>query len=373
MASCRHVERPRVGSAAGLITPPGRSGTAQRRPVPNPQRLRLGHGSPSDNSLTRLGTRKFVSIASTVILMASTMTACGGGTDGPIPEPGGASRTADSEAVAGEVETVTLPPAEPTQPPTGKLYADMRQSSIDASLGQAQVWIRNDTAGDLDPQKIRFVDSRFPAPVLAGNLRVNPTRSERGFPIALPRVPNCSAAVVDPRTDARTGTVEVITDAKTWRVQVFDEADVVARFIAGRCNELRLAKVVSLSWSESVRTDGGTSPVTGELTLIAKPSRTSDRSLVIDSVEGSHLFQSTSEPPVWNPARTIDLDAGTTRLPLPLKPARCDDHAFAEGGGATAFRVHFTLDNKPGDILLRMSPTGASNAFAFAREACGLD
>ena len=55
-----------------------------------------------------------------------------------------------------------------------------------------------------------------------------------------------------------------------------------------------------------------------------------------------------------------------------MQPARCDDHVFMESGGATAFLVDLHLDGRPGQLLLRMSPAGASAAIAFARDSCGL-
>ena len=59
-----------------------------------------------------------------------------------------------------------------------------------------------------------------------------------------------------------------------------------------------------------------------------------------------------------------------------MHPARCDEHVFMESGGATAFRVKLHLDTgdgkaEEGELIVRMSPAGASNAIGFARDSCG--
>ncbi len=304
-----------------------------------------------------------------VLVVVAVVGGCGHENDDDVPAPGGAA----SGAATGpsEIRTITLDPT-PQPPPTGRLYADLRQSSIDASLGRMQVWVRNDTVRDLVPTAIRYRDDRFPGVVVGTRLRLDPARSERGYPLQLPRRPDCSRALADPRQDTATGVVEVVTAGGTQRLPVEDEADVVARYVESRCEELDLAEVATLRWSDGVSVDRSVSPPVGQLVLVVVPSGRPGRELVIDSVAGSHLLQSTSEPPRWEPAVTVASDGDVTRVALPLEPARCDVHAFIEGGGATAFRVAYRLDGEPGEVLLRMSPTGARHALDLAREACGL-
>jgi hypothetical protein len=289
--------------------------------------------------------------------------------DDDLPAPGGG---APGPGTPTAIRTITLDPT-PLPPPTNTVHADLRQSSIDASLGRMQVWVRNDTVHDLVPRAIRYRDPRF-AGVLAGTrLRRDPARSERGFPLVLPQRPRCERAVADPRQDETTGVLEVVTATGTRRVRVEDEADVVARYVESRCEELDLAAVADLAWSDDVVVDHSVSPPVATLELVVRPTGRPDHELVVDRVAGSHLLQSTAEPPVWSPAVTVASDGAPTRIPLPLEPARCDVHAFMEGGGATAFRVGYHLDGQPGEVLLRMRPPGARRALDFAREACGLD
>jgi hypothetical protein len=74
---------------------------------------------------------------------------------------------------------------------------------------------------------------------------------------------------------------------------------------------------------------------------------------------------------VWRPDVTIHGTDRPQRIELPLKPTRCDAHAFAESGGATAFIVGLHLAGRPGQITLRMSTEGAANALAYAKSSCG--
>ena len=70
---------------------------------------------------------------------------------------------------------------------------------------------------------------------------------------------------------------------------------------------------------------------------------------------------------MWRPDVTIHGTDAPSRVDLPIKPNRCDDHAFLESGGATAFKIGLHLDGEPGQITLRMSIPGAKNAIDFAQ------
>ena len=79
-----------------------------------------------------------------------------------------------------------------------------------------------------------------------------------------------------------------------------------------------------------------------------------------------------SAPTCGDPTSRSPATSRRSASPVPLKPTRCDAHAFAESGGATAFKIGLHLDGEPGQITLRMSPTGAANAITFARASCGM-
>ena len=292
--------------------------------------------------------------AAACALAALLLTACGG-TDESEP---GATET-DGAGQPREVRTLTPLPPPPEEPPSGRLLADMRQSSIDAARGQMQVWVDNDRARELAPSAVVYRDPRLPRPVRGSNLRTVPTDTELGFPLALPALPRCDA-----EAPAGSGVVTVEHDGERDRVAVTDPTDVVGRYVAQRCQELAVAEVARLRWADRAE---------GTLTLeIAPTARRPDSRLVIDAVAGSHLLGAGDDPAAWEPGLVVHGDDPPSTLKLPLVPSRCDGHAFAEGGGATAFAVSYTLDGEPGRILLRMSPAGATSALDWAAGYCGL-
>jgi hypothetical protein len=276
------------------------------------------------------------------------------------------------------VPTITVS-AVPEPPPTGTLIADMRQSSRDAAAGRMEVWIDNDTDEAVTPTRIVYRDGRFRTALTGERLREIPAQSTRGFPLYLPLRPTCGAADdVEPTLDAPLGTVEISYDdnggATTQTVPVADETDVAGRYTRARCLEIAITEVATLSWADAV-TDGDPTAAAvgseGTLTLVVDTTGTAGAELTIDTVSGTPILSAVGTD-VWRPDVTVTGTDRPLRLDLPLKPTRCDAHAFAEAGGATAFKIGLHLDGEPGQITLRMSPAGAANAIDYARASCGL-
>jgi hypothetical protein len=296
--------------------------------------------------------RLAVSLAAALVLLA------GCSHDDPTPRADGSTSPEPSPSIR-TLTPVTLPP-EP--PPTGRLLADMRQSSRDAAAGRMEVWVDNDTDEELTPTRIVYRDGRFRTALPGTRLRAIPSQSERGFPLYLPDRPACD----HPKGD---GTV-TITDGDTSRtVPVEDSTDVAGRYTRARCLELAIAQVAHLSWDDQVAWDGEAgSP--GTLTLVVRPTGRPGPTLSIDTVSGTPVLAPV-DTDVWRPEVTVTGDGEPQRIDLPIRPNRCDDHAFLEAGGATAFQIGLHLDGRPGQITLRMSIPGAADAIAFARGSCG--
>jgi hypothetical protein len=267
------------------------------------------------------------------------------------------------------ISTLTPPPRPSEAPPSGTLLADLRQSSRDAAAGRFEVWIDNDTDAPVTPTRISYADGRFRGPLPATRLRTIPSQSTRGFQIAQPDRPACRGQQPASVTGARV-TVEFDRDGRREEVTVpvSDEAEVAERYAASRCLELAVDRVATLSWSDEVPTTGQVGS-TSTLTLRVDPTGRPGHSLRIDSVRGTPILNSADGD--WEPAVTVEAGTAAFDLPLPVKPTRCDAHAFAESGGATAFVVNLHLDDRAGQVTVRMSPAGAANAIAFARASCG--
>lgn len=261
------------------------------------------------------------------------------------------------------IRTLTALPMPEEPPPSGRLIADMRQSSRDAAAGRMQVWIDNDTEREVVPTEIVYADPRFRTTLPGTRLRPIPSQSERGFPLYLPSRPACGHP-------AGRGTVTVTYGDTTQTIPVADDTDVAGRHTTARCLELAIAEVAALSWADEVPSDGGQGDP-GTLTLVVDTTGEPGPTLTIDTVSGTPVL-SPAEGDVWRPGATIRGTDAPTRIDLPLKPTRCDAHAFAESGGATAFKIGLHLDSEPGQVTLRMSGPGAKNAIDFARASCGM-
>lgn len=261
---------------------------------------------------------------------------------------------------------VRLPPP---GPPSGRLSADLRQSSRDAALGRMEVWLANDTRHDVSPTRIRYLDPRFRRPIPGERLRLDPARSERGYPLPLPSRPRCD------RQTARgelVGRLTVTHDGQRTTLRVTDDNDLVARHVAARCLELTVGRVARLRFADTVAVDDAGAGSTGRLTLVVRPRGRLGHALTIDSVGGTPLLGAAGSE-AWTPGVRVRGHGPPRRIVLPVRPARCDSHVFMEAAGATAFLVGLTLDGASGRLVVRMAPRGASNAIAFARSSCGLD
>jgi hypothetical protein len=294
--------------------------------------------------------RTELAAAVAAVLLLAGCSDDGGAASAPEPSP---SRS---------IRTLTPIPLPPEPPPTGRLHADMRQSSRDAAAGRMEVWIDNDTAGAITPSRISYRDPRFRTTLPGTRLRAIPSQSERGFPLYLPRLPACGHP-------HGSGTVTVTYGDTTKTLPVEDSTDVAGRYTGARCLEIAISEVATLSWADEVPTEGGQG-ATATLTLVVDTTGRPGPTLTIDTVSGTPVL-SPAEGDVWRPDATIHGTDPPSRIDLPLKPTRCDAHAFAESGGATAFKIGLHLDGEPGQITLRMSIPGAKNAIDYARESCG--
>lgn len=280
---------------------------------------------------------------------------------------GGDDESADAPEPSPSIRTLTPIALPPPPPPTGKLVADMRQSSRDAAAGRMEVWIDNDTAQEIRPRRIVYSDPRYRTTLPGTRLRPIPSQSERGFPLYLPPRPACD------HPDGR-GTITVTYDVQggardTRTVRVADPTDVAGRYTSARCLELAIAEVADLRWSDEVPWDGEEGS-DSTLTLLVTPTGRPGPTLTIDTVSGTPVLSPVGSD-VWRPDVTVRGTDRPQEVALPLKPTRCDAHAFAESGGATAFKINLHLGGKPGQITLRMSTAGAANALRYAKDSCG--
>lgn len=289
-------------------------------------------------------------------LLAAVLVACTPGEGDPSVSP----------PVEGppSIRTLSPLPAPSGESPTGRLHAELRQSSRDVALGRMQVWLTNGTRRRVRPRALVYRDGRFPRPLPGRRLRPVPAGGERGYPLALPAAPRCAAS------PGRV-TLDVVLGARRQTIQVEDPTDVAGRYWSSRCLERGVDEVARLRWLDDVVSAGHDGAV-GVLVLEVRPTGRRARAMILEEVGGTPLLGPVGASG-WTLGERVTGTGEPRRIRLPVRPVRCDGHAFAEAAGATAFRVHVVLDGRRGSFLLRMSPQGTSRALAYAREVCGLD
>jgi len=288
----------------------------------------------------------------------------------------GASEDAGPAPSAAPPEpSISLVPL-PEDPPSGVVEADLRQSSRDAARGRVQVWLDNGTGEDLVPTRLTYRDARLSRPVAGERLRDLPDGTERGFPLTLPParcpVPSGSAARVVPPL------VVVELAGEVLRLEVSDEADVLDRYADRACTAQALDRVVAARFLDRVPLSAG-SPEgegqAGELLLRLTPRPGAEGSVLLREVRGTPVLSSVGGP-VWRPGVRLAGGDRPVVVRLPVRPARCDGHAFAEAAGATAFRLGVVVREggrrTVGELELRMSDAGARAALDLALTSCGL-
>jgi hypothetical protein len=295
-----------------------------------------------------------------VFPLLAVLGACGGNDDPAAPDSGPQASPTKS------LYTLTPIPLPPKPPPTGKLIADIEQSSRDGAANRFQVWI--DTDSTITPTKVTYNDDRFQAPLTGTRLRDVPSQARRGFQFVEPEQPAC-----DRTAESGTVTVDytVHGEQKSETVPVSDEAEVVQRVASSTCLELAIERVAHLSWADEVTAsgDGGKGSV-GTMTLVIDTTGKPGPTLVIDSIAGNPVL-SPGDLGVFNANLTITGDQPPQRVPVPVRPSRCDAHAFGESGSFAAFAVNVHVDGKAGQFVLRLGPAAAVNAINYAKASCG--
>ncbi|GAA1908591.1 hypothetical protein GCM10009737_07010 [Nocardioides lentus] len=246
---------------------------------------------------------------------------------------------------------------------TGGVTAYVGQSSTDAAMGRMQVYVENGTGAEIDPDAVRYLDPRLGGPRPGDRLRAIPAGSARGYLVALPQRPACGGG-----RDV-SGRVVLDVDGTRTSVQVVDPTGVVRRHVALRCDAAATDRLATMRWL-APEVDGRGASATAFLVLALQPTGESGR-LRVDRVNGTPVLAPVGSD-VWRPAVEVAGTGAPRELRLPVRPRRCDPHAFQESGGATAMRMRLHVDGRPGEIVLRMDTSVAAAVIDHALDVCGL-
>jgi hypothetical protein len=251
----------------------------------------------------------------------------------------------------------------PTRTLSGKLTAELQQSSRDVALGRFQVWITNGLDQEITPRRIVYRDALLSTPVVGERLRPIPSGSYRGYPLELVE-PTCGGA----ETGA---TVTVDYGSERVRIPVEDETSVVGRWSQERCAEHAVARLATLEWSPGFEVQGSGPDAIALFRLTARPTGRAGGSFTVDTVGGTPLFTS-AHGDFWTVGKKVRSDGPVVVMELPAQPARCDAHAFGSATGGTTYFINLTIAGRgKAQIRLAMSPEVTAEAFAYAGEVCG--
>ena len=272
----------------------------------------------------------------------------------------GSESAAPSSPSSSPVKTLTMLPA-PEKTLSGELTAELQQSSRDVALGRFQVWITNGLQEDIRPRRIVYRDALLTKPVEGERLRGIPSGSYRGYPLELIE-PTCGG-------EEAGATVTVFYGGESVEIPVDDETQVVGRWSKERCAERAIERVAALEWSPGMRIEGSGADAVALFRLTAHPTGR-DGSYTIDTVTGTPLYTS-ADGDFWTVDEKVSGKGADTTIELPAQPARCDIHAFGSATGGTTFFVNVTIDGKPSQVRVAMSPEVTDEAFSYAAEVCG--
>lgn len=167
------------------------------------------------------------------------------------------------------------------------------------------------------PQALNTSDtppSAHPTPLsgeVTAQLRRIPSGSERGYPLALSRDPDCMAASREP-------SLVVHEAGRRLDVPVEDPNDLVARHTASRCLEIAVTAIADLHWDGEVVRNGEGPDATAGLVLVVEP--TGERgSFTIEEVNGTPVLAPLGSAS-WKPGVTVSAAEGRQRVELPMIP-----------------------------------------------------
>ena len=274
----------------------------------------------------------------------------------------GAADPSPEAPASSPVQTLTPLPV-PTRTMSGKLTAELGQSSRDVALGRFQVWITNGLDEEVTPRRIVYRDALLTTPVVGERLRPIPSGSYRGYPLELVE-PTCGG-------EEAGATVTVDYGSARVRIPVEDETSVVGRWSKERCAEHAVARIATLEWSPGFEVQGSGPDAIALFELTARPTGRPGGSLTVDTVGGTPLFTS-ADGDFWTVGNRVRSDGPVVVMELPAQPARCDAHAFGSAGGGTTYFVNLTIAGRgKAQIRLAMSPEVTAEAFEYAAEVCG--
>lgn len=253
------------------------------------------------------------------------------------------------------------PPAAPS--PAGPIAAAVDQFRDEYAAGSIVVQITDTGGTPFTVVRAELADPRFQD----GTAWAGSADLSAGQTLSLPAALAAARCGRQP-SDAAPSVRARLADGTDHTVPAADPHGVLSRLHGEQCFAQQAADAVRLRLEETL--GAGSTPGTAVLTLVADPPAApsgTQPQAVLTSVAGTTLL---GEDPGRPWPHGVVLAPGT-RLPLAVRPARCDPHAVAEDKVGTLIPVTLEVGGAAGVVRVPTSPALRAALYRFVARACG--
>ncbi|MDR5698922.1 hypothetical protein [Agromyces aerolatus] len=259
-------------------------------------------------------------------------------------------------------------PAEAPEALPEGVTASVLQTRSDVVDGRLVVQIDNGTDGDLTIDRL---DVSAPGledgMVLDGPKELSTGKSVQ---VRLDLVPVRCDGDAGPATIGLE--LQTATGPASGAVEAGDPYDTLARLQETGCLARSVERIATFTLPERLRTEGTGEAQRAWIDIAVEPTGDGDGSLSIAQILGTTLL-SAEGGLNWPYTADIAATDPPTTIELPVRPARCDQHAGAEDKRGTIIPLEITTsDGWSGLYELRSGQQLKDDFFAYFTERCGL-
>lgn len=269
--------------------------------------------------------------------------------------------------VGGLALTACGAPAEPPAALPEGLTAGVLQTRSDVVDGRLVVQVDNGTDGDLTIDRLDVSAPELEdGMVLDGPKEVSAGKSVQ---LRLDLVPVRCEGDAGPATIGLE--LQTSTGPATGTIEADDPYDTLAALQETGCLARSVEQIATFTLPERLRTEGAGDAQRAWIDVAVVPTG-GDGSLSIAQILGTTLL-SAEGGLNWAYTAEIGADDPATTIELPVRPARCDQHAGAEDKRGTIIPLEITTSGGwSGLYELRASQSLKDDLFAYFTERCAL-
>lgn len=273
-------------------------------------------------------------------------------------------------AMAGLLAAVLLSgcasPAEPQPRLPEGVRVEVVQNRTDYAAARMQIRVVNDADADVVVSEITYSDDRFAESATWSGDSTIRAGVTRDLPVPVPQ------AECPPEAEVGSGRVLIAfaVDGKkgSQSVDVTDPLEMVTRVTGEQCALAAVEAAADITLGESVEFRGSGSEEVALVPLSVTAHE--DSAVTLDSLESTVLLQPEDGSENWNLDQLV-AGGTTTRVVLPIVPARCDPHAVAEDKVGTRFPLTVTVDGVTSEITLTLPSETRAQVFDYIGRRCG--